>query len=191
MNMPEAPSDKNLVLVGFMASGKSTIGRKCAEALRFNFRDSDCVVERRAGKSVPAIFEEDGEAAFRKMEEEAIRDMARERRTVIATGGGAVMNSTSVARLRRRGYVILLWTDPDDILARCGSRMSRPLLATAEDPRARIHQLLADREPHYRAAAHMVVETAGLTRDEAVERVLAAYNTLNESERRRSNPKHV
>jgi shikimate kinase len=165
----------NLILIGFMATGKSTIGRWCARALGFRFRDSDTLVERRAGKPVPVIFAEEGEAAFREMEAAAIRDLARGRRVVIATGGGAVMRSTNVAHLRRSGVVVLLRTSPEEILARSGNRVNRPLLASADDPRARVAELLAQREPYYQAAAHLVIDTTGLTREEAAERVLAAY----------------
>lgn len=173
-------TERNLVLVGFMASGKSTIGRRCAHALRFRFFDTDAVVEQCAGKPVPVIFAEDGEAVFRSLESDAIRRLAREPRAVIATGGGAVMNAANVARLRRTGYVVLLWTDPQEIMARCGSRSTRPLLAGAYDPAARIAELLTAREPLYRAAAHTVVETTGLSREEAAERVLDAYRaTVN------------
>jgi shikimate kinase len=165
----------NLVLVGFMASGKSAIGSQCARALGFGFRDSDKLVERRAGRTIPEIFDEEGEPAFRQMEAAALRDLARQSRVVIATGGGAVMNGTNVAQLRRTGVVILLWASVEDILRRAGSRLSRPLLADAEDPRARIESLLAEREQAYRSAAHAVAETSGLSRDEAVERVLDLY----------------
>jgi shikimate kinase len=190
MSRTSRPVDRNLVLVGFMGSGKSTIGRRCAQALRFRFHDTDALVEHRAGKSVADIFAEDGEACFRALESDAVRDLARERRAVIATGGGVVMDSANVARLRRTGYVILLWADAAEILARCGTRATRPLLASAEDPAERITSLLARREPCYRSAAHAVVETTGLPREEAVERVLAAYHSLVESSRHRhaSNP---
>jgi shikimate kinase len=171
-------NERNLVLIGFMATGKSTIGRRCAQALRFQFRDSDSVVECRTGKSVAQLFEEDGEERFRSLESDAIRDLARERRTVIATGGGAILNGANIARLRRTGHVILLWTDPEEILARCGSRATRPLLASADDPVERITNLLSRRESLYRSAAHTVVETTGLSRDEAVSRVLDAYHAL-------------
>jgi shikimate kinase len=110
------------------------------------------------------------------MESAAIRDLARQSHLVIATGGGAVMNGTNVAQLRRTGVVILLWATVDEILKRSGSRLTRPLLADAADPRARIEALLAEREGAYRAAAHAVAETSGLTRDKAAERVLQLYH---------------
>lgn len=175
MNRSAGSPAPNLVLVGFMATGKSTIGRRCARELGYPFRDSDSVIERRAGKSIPAIFAEDGEPAFRRLEAAAIRELARAGATVIATGGGAPMNSGNVAYLRRTGFVVLLWSDPEEILARCGTRANRPLLAGANDPRARIECLLAQREPAYRAAAHAVVDSTGLTREETAQRVLDAY----------------
>lgn len=172
----ERPREPNLVLIGFMATGKSTIGRLCARALGFRFRDSDTLIQRRAGRPIPEIFAEEGEAAFRTREAEALQDLARGHHLVIATGGGAVMNAVNVARLRRTGVVILLHAAPEEILMRVGNRQSRPLLADAPDPLARIETLLLQREPYYHAAAHAVVETTGLSREEAAERVLEAYH---------------
>jgi len=177
-------SPPNLVLIGFMATGKSTIGRRCARELGFRFRDSDTLIERRAGKPIPAIFAEEGEAAFRAREADAIRDLARGSRVVLSTGGGAPMNPVNVANLRRTGVIILLHATPDEILARVGNRQSRPLLADAEDPRVRIEALLAQRTPTYRAAADAVVETTGLTREEAVQQVLTAYQEIAARRRR-------
>lgn len=165
----------NLALIGFMATGKSTIGRQCARALDFWFRDSDAFIERRAGKPVPELFRERGEVVFRLMETRAIRELSRQSNVVIATGGGVPLRGANVAYLRRTSVIILLQTTVDEILRRVGDGSSRPLLAQAEDPRARIETLLRERDPAYRAAAHTVVETTGLTRQESVERVLEAY----------------
>lgn len=158
-----------------MATGKTTIGRRCASELGFRFRDSDTFIERRVGKPIPAIFAEDGEEAFREAEVAAIRALAGDSRLVIATGGGAPMNPVNVENLRRTGIIILLQTTPDEILARVGNRSSRPLLADAEDPRARIEALLEKRAPVYQAAADASVDTTGRTREQVVEQVLAAY----------------
>jgi shikimate kinase len=165
----------NLVLIGFMASGKSSVGRRCAEALGFRFWDTDAFIERRTGKSIPEIFAEQGEAAFRAMEVAAIRHLAAQPKRVIATGGGAPMNPENVAALRRSGVIVLLHASIDELLARVGNRRHRPLLADAEDPRTRIEELLAMREPVYRAAADGIVDTTGLTHEEVAERVLALY----------------
>src|SRR5262245_34007103 len=98
----------NLVLIGFMGSGKSTIGRQCARILGFRFRDSDTLVERRAGKPISQVFADDGEAAFREMECAAIKTLAATSSVVLSTGGGAVLNGANVAALRRTGIVVLL-----------------------------------------------------------------------------------
>lgn len=167
--------EPNLVLIGFMASGKSSVGRRCAEALGFRFRDSDIFIERHAGKSIPEIFAEQGEAAFRAMEVAAIRRLAAQPRRVIATGGGVPMNPENVTVLRRSGIIILLHASIDELLARVGNRRHRPLLAYADNPRARIEELLAVREPVYRAAADDIVDTTGICQEEVVQRVLAIY----------------
>lgn len=168
----------NLVLIGFMASGKSTIGRRCARALDFRFRDTDVQVERWTGKSVSQIFAEEGELAFRKLEAEAVRVLSRRTRQVIATGGGAPLDPENVRNLRRGGVVVLLKAEPDEIVARASRRKNRPLLAGADDPKARVLELLAVREPIYIAAADAVVETTNLGLEDSVARVLAVYREL-------------
>lgn len=171
---------RSLVLIGFMASGKSTVGRHCARDLGIPFRDSDRLVQRRAGKSIADIFVQDGEAVFREMEADAIGTLAGSPPIVLATGGGAVMDPRNVAALRRTGYVVLLCVDPAEILKRTGTRASRPLLFDAQDPEARVRELLQKRDPAYRAAAHAVVDTTGLTLDETVAHVLEAYRAGTE-----------
>src|SRR5205823_3043726 len=104
------------------------------------------------------------------MESEAIRAIASSCPMVIATGGGAVLNSTNVARLRRNGIVILLWADPGEIAARVRNKTHRPLLADSVDRDEKIRELMVARDPLYRAAAHVVVDTTGLSRAETVER---------------------
>lgn len=168
----------NLVLIGFMATGKSTIGRRCARELGYQFRDTDSQVERWAGKSVSRIFADDGEPAFRRLESDAVRVLSGRRGQVIATGGGAPMNAENVRALRRGGVVVLLVADPSVIVARATRRGTRPLLAGAADPGARVAELLATREAAYREAAGAVVDTSGLSPEESAARVVAAYREL-------------
>ena len=168
--------EPNLVLIGFMATGKSTVGWDCAKILGLRYRDSDRLVERRAGKSVSAIFAEDGEAEFRNLEASAIKTLAAANPIVLSTGGGAPMNPLNVERLRRTGYIILLWAEPEAVLSRIGNAASRPLLNSCdESPEERVRNLLAIRKPVYSAAADEVINTTSLTRSEAVDRVVAAY----------------
>jgi len=166
----------NLVLIGFMATGKTAIGRDCARILGYRFCDTDSYVERRARKSVAAIFSEDGEDAFRAMERAAVRALSAEDGLVIATGGGVPLRSGNVACLRRTGLLVLLVAEPSVIIQRVGDRSARPLLTGVEDVGESVRSLLAVRDPYYRAAAHACVDTAGLERGEVVERVIAAYN---------------
>lgn len=169
--------DPNLVLIGFMAAGKSTVGRDCARVLGFRFRDSDRLVEQRAGKSIAEIFAAEGEAAFRSMEASAIMTLASANPLVVSTGGGAPMDAKNVARLRRTGFIVLLWAEPSIILSRIGNPATRPLLNSPDaGPESRVVELLAIREPAYRAAADKVIDTTLLSRPEAVELVVAAYS---------------
>jgi shikimate kinase len=168
----------NLVLIGFMASGKSTVGRECARRLGFRFADSDAVVVRRAGRSVETIFREDGEAVFRDIETAAIAHLCARRRLVLATGGGAILRPENVDALRASGVVVLLDVTPDVVLLRAGCRTSRPLLADADDPLARVEQLLTARTPSYRAASDAVVETGRASVSEVASRVLVEYRRV-------------
>jgi shikimate kinase len=152
-------SASNLVLIGFMGTGKSTIGRLCAARLGYTFQDSDSLIEVRAGGPVARVFAEQGEQAFRQMERDVIAKLSTTPGLVIATGGGAILDPQNVANLRAQGRIILLLAAPEALLKRVGDTRTRPLLASAPDPRARIEALLAERTPHYERAAHHRVDT--------------------------------
>lgn len=166
---------RNLVLIGFMGTGKSSVGRLCAQRLGYTFRDSDAVIEEHIGCAIPQFFTEQGEEAFRRIEHEVITELAAASGLVIATGGGAVMNENNVAALRSTGCVVLLTATPIVILRRVGNTRSRPLLASASDPLARIKELLAAREPFYTSAAHIQVNTSLMTREVAADKIVELY----------------
>src|ERR1700752_1096640 len=117
-----------IVLTGFMGSGKSEVGRRLARRLGRAFIDTDELIEAHAGKSVASIFADDGEAAFRRLERDAVADAARRGEAVVALGGGAVLDPANVTVLRAAGVVICLTARPDAILARVGRGADRPLL---------------------------------------------------------------
>ncbi len=169
---------KNIVLTGFMGTGKTTVGREVARRLGCPFVDMDEVIARRAGKPIPRIFAEDGEEAFRRMEAELCRELGARRGLVIATGGGALVNPENRARMTEGGIVICLEADPEEILRRVGEDSGRPLLQTP-DRRARVAELLAARRPAY-AAIPWHVDTTGRPVEEVVEEVLqiADFATL-------------
>ncbi|MCG2584914.1 bifunctional shikimate kinase/3-dehydroquinate synthase AroKB [Massilia sp. TS11] len=148
----------NVFLVGLMGAGKTTIGRQLARRLGLRFIDADHEIEARTGASISWIFEIEGEAAFRKREADVIRDLSAEDGIVLATGGGAVLNADSRRYLRERGTVIYLRAAIPAILARTAHDKNRPLLQTA-DPRKKLEELLAQREPLYQEVAHLTVDT--------------------------------
>ncbi len=171
--MTAAP--KNLVLIGFMGTGKSTLGRLCAAQLGYAFCDSDSEIEARTGCTVAELFAYEGEVQFRQRERDVIADLAATPGLVIATGGGAILDPQNAARLRATGLVVLLTASPEVILRRTGNGRSRPLLANAPDVRARIKELLAQRLPRYRAVAHCHVDTGIAPTRDIVPQIIMLY----------------
>ncbi|WP_442920607.1 bifunctional shikimate kinase/3-dehydroquinate synthase AroKB [Massilia sp. S19_KUP03_FR1] len=141
-----------------MGSGKTTIGRQLAKRLGKRFVDSDHEIEARTGASIPLIFDIEGEASFRRREAEVIRDLSSQRDIVLATGGGAVLDAGTRARLAERGTVIYLRAHVNSILQRTAHDKNRPLLRTP-DPRRTLELLTAQREPLYREVAHLIIDT--------------------------------
>ncbi len=142
-----------------MGAGKSTVGRLLAQQLHMHFIDADREMEARSGVPIPTIFDIEGEDGFRRREITLLDELTRREGIVLATGGGAVLNEVMADSLRQRGLVIFLRATADEIFRRTRNDRSRPLLQTM-DPRARIDQLLADREPLYEKAAHLVFQSA-------------------------------
>jgi len=173
----------NLILTGFMGTGKTTVGQALAKELQRPFVDMDARIEAQAGKSIPRIFAEDGESAFRQMEAALCAELGRQEGLIIATGGGALINPANREALQHNGTILCLEADPDDILRRVREAdgdavTSRPLLAVP-DPRAEIARLLALRRAAYRAIPWHV-ETTGRAVAGIVEqaRALAETSTL-------------
>jgi len=164
----------NLALIGFMGTGKSSVGRGAAEWLRFAFVDTDSLVEARAGKNIAALFAQDGEAAFREHERQVVADLAQRRRTVIATGGGLGADPDNLASLRTHALVVCLWAPPELIYERVRHLTHRPLLQVA-DPLARIRELLAQRTPVYQQA-DVLLNTAARQSGEVVRQVVHHFH---------------
>ena len=141
----------NLALVGFMGTGKSTIGRVVAEHLQFGFVDTDDLIEERLGRSISDIFAREGEAAFRQYEKHALEGLSRQRHLVIAAGGGLAADPANMESLKAHALVFWLVASPETILERVQTQTHRPLLQ-GPDPLAKIRALLAAREPAYRQA---------------------------------------
>jgi shikimate kinase len=141
----------NIALIGFMGTGKSSVGQLVAGQLHFTFLDTDHVIEARAGKSISDIFAQEGEPAFRALEKQIVSELVTRKKTVISTGGGLPANPDNLASIKTHSIVVCLWASPEKIWERVKNQSHRPLL-NEPDPLAKIRQLLADREPFYRQA---------------------------------------
>lgn len=178
----------NLVLVGYRGTGKSTVARRVALALGWDWIDADVELELRAGRTIAAIFADEGEPAFRDLESQVLADLATRERTVIAAGGGVVVRPENRALLRTLGRVVWLRADADTIAQRLAAdettHQRRPKL-TAAGGREEIEQLLAAREPLYAECADVTVETAGGTPDEIAAEVLSRVRPMLSPESQR------
>jgi len=176
MNGPGDRQIQNIALIGFMGTGKSAVGRTIAELLHFSFLDTDELIESRTKKSVSAIFAEDGEEAFRKLERDVVANLATRKRTVIATGGGLGANEANLNSLKQHALVVCLWAAPEKIWERVRNSSHRPLLREA-DPLAKIRQLLAAREPVYKQA-DVLLNTEVRSVREVAQQVLHQFHTI-------------
>jgi shikimate kinase len=150
------PADVNLYLVGFMGTGKTTVGRAVAHKLGFTALDSDHEIERLQGKTIPEIFAQQGEAAFRAMERAFIETGHPAERTLVACGGGLVVQPGMLATLKSKGIVVCLHASIETILARTARHRNRPLL-DVENPEERVRTLYAAREPIYKQAGTVIL----------------------------------
>lgn len=164
-------SNTSIYLVGFMGTGKTTVGRLLAQRMARPFVDLDAEIEARAGKPISAIFREDGEPRFRAMEREAVQAAAARPGIVAAAGGGAVLDHRNTADLLRAGLLVCLLARPEVVLARVRGESHRPLLEQGDKER-RILDLLEQRMPIYRALPCRI-DTSDLSPADVVERILS------------------
>jgi shikimate kinase len=152
---------RNIVLVGFMGCGKTTIGRQLASRLDFGFTDTDALIEARIGSTIPEYFALHGEEAFREIEHDVVAKVTKLANQVIATGGGAILREDNRALLSDGNAVVWLTARPDVVVARTERRRgTRPLLSTDEDPLERVLRILAIRGPLYQGLADVIVDTS-------------------------------
>ncbi|MFZ0828315.1 MAG: shikimate kinase [Verrucomicrobiia bacterium] len=141
----------NIALIGFMGTGKTSVGRLVADQLHFDYLDTDDVITTQSGRTVMEIFSLDGEPAFRKLEQKLVGELASRTKTVIATGGGLPTHTENLASLKTHALVVCLWASPEKIWERVKNQTHRPLLHDP-DPQKKIRELLAAREPFYKQA---------------------------------------
>lgn len=166
----------NMALIGFMGTGKTAVGKVLAEKLDKQFIELDALIEQRAGKTIPEIFQQDGEIAFRELEIEATRDAAERENTVIACGGGVVLNQINIDRLRRKSVIVYLTASPEVILERTSSDTDERPLLVAEDKVSRVAGLLKFRQPFYERAADITVDTSTLDVGEVTGKIIAGLS---------------
>ncbi|HZC36441.1 MAG TPA: shikimate kinase [Chthoniobacterales bacterium] len=169
--------DRNVVLIGFMGTGKSSVGRELARRWGFRFLDTDAIIRNQCGKSIPEIFSVLGEPYFRDLEFATLNRLLHCRCSVIATGGGIVIQPRNLALLAKLGIAIWLKADQATIFERVSRNKNRPLLQTP-DPEGTIARLLVERAPLYESAADLVVDSSGLSHHEVAEQVIAGLMNL-------------
>lgn len=163
---------KNIVLIGFMGTGKTTVGTLLSERTGMPLVDMDSLIEARAGKAISAIFAEDGEPRFREYERELTIELAQLEGQIISTGGGIVVNPNNVTDFSKKGFVVCLLASAEEILKRVKHDESRPLLAG--DKQQKIVELLEQRRPLYEAIEHSV-HTDGKEPKQVADEIFSAY----------------
>ena len=165
---------RSIVLVGMMGAGKTTLGRRVAQALDFPFADVDVEIEKAAGLTINEIFAKYGEPHFRDGERRVLSRLLGDGPQVLATGGGAFMNAETRAAIARSAVSVWIAADPDVLWARVRTKATRPLLQTA-DPEGTLRRLVAERYPVY-AAADLTVNSRDVSKDVMAEEILAALD---------------
>lgn len=163
-------SSRCVVLVGMMAAGKSEVGELLAEQLGYDFVDTDRILSDRAGKSIPKIFKEEGEVIFREMEKDVIAGLKDTKTTVIATGGGAVLDKENRTILGGLGHLVYLKASPRELYLRVKNDRGRPLL-NVPNPQQELERILAQREMVYESS-DIIIDTEDLNVDEVVEQLI-------------------
>lgn len=164
---------RNIVLMGFMGTGKTSVGKRLASALGMEFVDMDHVIEARAGKPISRIFAEDGEPRFRQMERELTVELSARSGLVIGCGGGVVLNPDNVRDYQRTGLLVCLTASPETIFQRTARAHHRPLLEE-KDRFQRIVELLAKRKALYEAIPHRI-DTEHLSPKDVADAIVQLY----------------
>jgi len=162
----------NIALIGFMGTGKTSVGRALAIRLNKEFMRTDDLITESAGKSIPEIFKQDGEPRFRELEIEVVKKISNKKGIIIDCGGGVILNRINIDNLKKNSRIILLTASPEAILERVlKDGEQRPLLET-QDKLERIKQLLSLREHLYKRSADFEIDTSNLDVDQVVDEIL-------------------
>jgi len=181
------PMNSNIVLIGFMGCGKSSIGRRLAKRMNYRFLDSDdLIIARAQGTSISELFAEEGEERFRDRESAELRELVDAKDIVLATGGGAILREENRALLHRIGRIVWLHANPEILFERASRNRKRPLL-NVENPRSSFNALLESRTPIYEATADIQIDATGLPHEQTIKDIVRALE-LDRDEKRGLNP---
>jgi len=169
---------KNIILIGFMGTGKTSVGRHLASLLGWNFIDTDDLIEKTEGKTINRIFQEQGEAYFRTLETKILDILADYNHFIIGSGGGIVMRDVNVEKLEKIGPLVLLSAQPEIILERLKDSNNRPLLKV-ENPFQKINELLNLRNSNYHDAADIEIDTSEISIDEVSREIIKKLGVIN------------
>lgn len=172
--------DSNIILIGFMGTGKTAVGKRLANILGMDFYDTDQEIEKVTGMSIARLFQKHGEIRFRSEEELMVNKLAKKKNSIIATGGGMVLNTKNIDLLRKTGVLICLTAHPDVIYARVKRRNNRPLLKKA-NPYETIVQLLKEREDFYQCADYSI-DTSNMEFEEIISEILKFLGKYNSNQ---------
>jgi len=165
---------KRIILTGFMGTGKTAVGERLAKKLKFDFLDTDLMVEKETGRTITEIFEKEGETAFRHVEKQMVKKALEHDNVVVSTGGGAIVDPDNLKLMKDRGIIVGLSASPESIFQRISNMDTRPLLRS-KDQLKKIESLLSHRSPYYRQA-DKIVDTTMKRIDETVEEILKALH---------------
>ena len=171
----------NLALIGFMGTGKTSVGWLVAEQLHFHYLDTDEMIQSRTGRTISDIFEKDGEPAFRKLEQQILQELTALKHTVISTGGGLPATAGNLANLKTHALTVCLWASPEKIWERVRNQTHRPLLS-GPNPQLKISELLATREPFYRQA-DVLINTDLRSAREVAQQVIHQFKLAQSGQR--------
>jgi shikimate kinase len=161
----------NIIIIGFMGTGKTEAGKRLSQLLGFGYLDTDELIEKTENKSITEIFAQNGEEYFRNAESRVLGTLSEYQNLVISTGGGIVLREENVKKLKALGTIVLLTTDPEEIINRLKSDNSRPLLQD-KNRRERIDEILEKRNPIYEAAADVEIDTTSISADEVARQII-------------------